>query len=152
MSDLIKHNNFSFPSVFLRRTTTGLSELLSLTQFRRTASWVEMNRYAARCPNWRRDSVNAIPPPAQVSQLWVLFSFYFLFYVHHFLPFLHLCMYLQRQLLQLQCRLLSTKEEGESKSILSIFTTLSHHHHFYLDHFTAAGFEPPCLYVAEKLQ
>lgn len=65
------------PSPFsLRRMTTGLLELPSMTPSLKMVSWAATNPYAAKCPNWQRNCVNATLPPAQVSLLlWLIHWF-----------------------------------------------------------------------------
>lgn len=58
-------------SASFRRMTTGLSGLPSMTPSPKTDWWAATNQYAARCPSWQRNCVNATPLPAQVSLLWI---------------------------------------------------------------------------------
>lgn len=60
---------------FFRRMMTGLSVLPSMTPSLKMDSWAATNQYAARCPSWQRNCVNATPPPAQVSLLWLIHCF-----------------------------------------------------------------------------
>lgn len=62
-------------SLCFRRMTMGRLELLIMTPSLKMVSWVATNQYAARCPSWPRNCVNATRPPAQVSPPWLTRSF-----------------------------------------------------------------------------
>lgn len=114
-------------SISLRRMMTGLSALPSMTPSLKMDCWAATNQSAARCPNWQRNCVNATPPPAQVGLLWLthwLTSSYMTSNAFHFrVCFLIIAfdpsVFLQRQLFQLQCRLLSAEEKGETEKLVT---------------------------------
>ncbi len=72
---------FSVPPNTIRRMMTGLSELQNMTPSLKMVSWAATNQYAAKCRNWQRNCVNATPPPAQVSLLWLIRCFTSSYYI-----------------------------------------------------------------------